>query len=456
MKFAFIPAANGNYTILINGVTKTVRPSHPFYNEIVSAIYANDEESLKGLLEDVNKTLSVELNNALEEAEIGNLKLSYDNRTGQSTVIYNDNVELPAGISNMLVRLWRHGCKNLEHYSKFIENIMANPVEGSRESLFDFLSVQELPITENGTFIAYKALESSMYSITGNKSTRVLLGKTDEEGHILNSVGSTIRIVFDDVDTDRNEACSTGLHVGSYKYACDFVRKGGVIVAVEVNPAHVISVPYDCGCTKCRVSEYKVLEVVENEFSAPEVEVKDDCTVKEVQAQPINSKAFSTELVRKLMDKEYIMKLERKICDYMFKKDDLTFKLEDIVKHLRHKTKKTGEYKDLTVPALTLCLKNMCWLGRCYLIETNKESLSITRDLSLNEMIEAVIFYTWGSGNPDCKKNSVPLTTVHKVLQEKICDYNLDLRELADSVVAYSLYNLQGTSSKPEEWILLL
>lgn len=457
MKFAFIPAANGNYTVLVNGITKTIRPSHPYYKEIVSSIYANDEENLKRLLEDVNKTLSEEVNNALEEAEIGNLKLSYDNRTGSSTVIYNDNVELPAGISNMLVRLWRHGCKNIEHYSKFIENIMANPVEGSRESLFDFLSVQELPITENGTFIAYKALESSMYSITGNKDTRVLLGKVDSEGHILNSVGSTIRIVFDDVDDDRNTACSTGLHVGSYKYACDFVRPGGVIVAVEVNPAHVISVPYDCGCTKCRVSEYKVLEVVENEFSAPEVEINDDCTVKEVEAQPVNSKTFSTELVKKLMNKEYVKKLERRVCDYMFRREATTFKLADIVKYIRNKTRKTGEYNDLTVPALTLCLKNMYWLSRCYLIETDKEDLSITKDLTMSEMVEAVIYYTWGDGNPECKRNEILLSTVHKVLQEKIYDYDLDLCELAHFVVDYVLYSIKpAPNSNNSDWILIL
>ena len=443
MKFAFIPAANGNYTVLINGITKTVRPSHPYYKEIVSAIYANDEESLKRLLEDINKTINEEVNNALEEAEIGNLKLSYDNRTGSSTVIYNGNVELPSGISNMLVRLWRHGCKNIEHYSKFIENIMANPVEGSRESLFDFLSVQELPITENGTFIAYKALEGNMYSITGNKNTRVLLGTVDLEGHILNSVGSTIRIVFDDVDDDRNTACSTGLHVGSYKYACDFVRHGGVIVAVEVNPAHVISVPYDCGCTKCRVSEYKVLEVVENEFSAPEVEINDDCTVKEVEAQPVNYKTFSAELVKKLMDKEYIMKLERRICFYMFKRPEPNFKLADIVKYIQNKTKKTGKYKDLTVPALALCLKNMYWLSRCYLIGEDNDDLCITKDLAMREMVEAVIYYTWGSGNPECNRASVMLKTVHKVLQEKICDYDVELDELDIFISDNTMYNTE-------------
>ena len=188
MKFAFIPSANGNYTVLLNGITKTIRPSHPYYKEIVSSIYANDEENLKRLLEDVKKTLSEEVNNALEEAEIGNLKLSYDNRTGSSTVIYNGNVELPAGISNMLVRLWRHGCKNIEHYSKFIENIMANPVEGSRESLFDFLSVQELPITENGTFIAYKGPDCSgeieeaegAIEILGGRVARIETPEADE------------------------------------------------------------------------------------------------------------------------------------------------------------------------------------------------------------------------------------------------------------------------------------
>ena len=35
---------------------------------------------------------------------------------------------------------------------------MANPSETSREELYDFLSYRELPITSEGTFIAYKGV----------------------------------------------------------------------------------------------------------------------------------------------------------------------------------------------------------------------------------------------------------------------------------------------------------
>lgn len=58
---------------------------------------------------------------------------------------------------------------------------MANPSETSREELYDFLSYRELPITSEGTFIAYKGVGENMYSLHGNAETRVLQGKVN--GH---------------------------------------------------------------------------------------------------------------------------------------------------------------------------------------------------------------------------------------------------------------------------------
>lgn len=271
---AFIPAINGNYTVLVDGVTKTIRPMDSFYRDMVEALHSGDEDKVRTIFNTNLVAVVNNINNSLEEEEIGELKLQYNKKTGDSVVIYNGNVELPSSIANMLIRMWRAGCKEFKHYVKFVENIMSNPVASSRESLFDFLSIQELPITENGTFIAYKGVRSDMYSIRGNRDTRVISGKVDKEGRILNSVGSVIRVVPDDVDKDRSEGCSFGLHVGSYSYADDWSRgDNGVVVAVEVNPAHVVSVPHDCGWQKCRVSEYIVHEVVRGVIKSPDVRI---------------------------------------------------------------------------------------------------------------------------------------------------------------------------------------
>lgn len=277
---AFIPASNGNYTVLVDGVTKTIRPMDSFYRDMVEALHSGNEEKVRAIFSTNIVAVVDNINSSLEEEEIGELKLQYNKKTGESTVIYNGNVELPSSIANMLIRMWRAGCKEFKHYVKFVENIMSNPVASSRESLFDFLSIQELPITENGTFIAYKGIRSDMYSIHGNTSTRVISGKVDKEGRILNSVGSVIRVVPDDVDKNRSEGCSFGLHVGSYSYADDWSRgSDGVVVAVEVNPAHVVSVPHDCGWQKCRVSEYIVHEIVRDVIVSPDVHIDENHNV---------------------------------------------------------------------------------------------------------------------------------------------------------------------------------
>ena len=58
---------------------------------------------------------------------------------------------------------------------------------------------------------------------------------------------------------DANLGCSSGFHAGSYEYAKGYASNGGNLMIVEINPADVVSVPYDCSCQKLRTSKYKVV-----------------------------------------------------------------------------------------------------------------------------------------------------------------------------------------------------
>jgi hypothetical protein len=49
------------------------------------------------------------------------------------------------------------------------------------------------------------------------------------------------------------------LHVGTFAYAADY---GDVVLACEVNPADVVTVPYDYDGAKIRVCRYKVVKEV--------------------------------------------------------------------------------------------------------------------------------------------------------------------------------------------------
>ncbi len=149
---------------------------------------------------------------------------------------------------------------------KFWENLKKNPSYNSVRELYDFLSYKELPITEDGCFLAYRGLGSDFYSIKGNASTRVLQGSVNSQGQIYNGVGEHIEVERNCVDDNRDHHCSFGVHAGSWDYARDWSQ--GKMVVVKINPKDVVSVPSDYDCQKLRCCAYTVVSEVEVEISA--------------------------------------------------------------------------------------------------------------------------------------------------------------------------------------------
>lgn len=184
-------------------------------------------------------------------------------------------------------------------FGKFWENLQQNPSASSVREGFDFLAYKELPITDDGCFLAYKGLTDDYWSISGNLKTKVIKGKVDGSGRIFNGINEEIAVRRFDVDDNRAHHCSFGLHVGSLDYAKDFSR-GGKIVVVKVNPKDIVSVPTDHNCQKCRVSAYKVVAVFESEITAP---ITDENAVKIESKDRIDHQAFYNR-IDKYLDKK--------------------------------------------------------------------------------------------------------------------------------------------------------
>jgi len=173
--------------------------------------------------------------------------------------------ELPQSLADKVRTIHEEGLP-LSLFEKFWRNLQLNPSASSVRELYEFLSYKELPLTEDGCFLAYKGLDSDFWSISGNKETKVIKGQVNGSGNIFNGVGEKIEVRRWDVDDNRANHCSFGLHVGSLNYARGFAR--GTVVVVKINPKDVVSVPDDCNCQKCRVSAYEVVSVFESEITA--------------------------------------------------------------------------------------------------------------------------------------------------------------------------------------------
>jgi hypothetical protein len=220
-----------------------------------------------------------------ERAEKNGFKISPEE------VSYKGEI-LPQALADKVRSIHREGLP-LNLFEKFWMNIQDNPSASSVRELYEFLAYKELPITEDGCFLAYKGLESDFWSISGNKQTKVVKGIVNASGRILNTVGAEIEVKRRDVDDNRDHHCSFGLHVGSLDYARGFAR--GVVVVVKVNPKDVVSVPTDYSCQKCRVSAYKVVTLFEQEIQAPVVDEDNE---------PVESESVKTrsEFVQRVAD----------------------------------------------------------------------------------------------------------------------------------------------------------
>jgi hypothetical protein len=147
-------------------------------------------------------------------------------------------------LANKLVQFFNEGL-DIAHYCAFMNNIMENPSMTSREELYLFLEAANLPITEDGCFLAYKAVNSEF--------------KDKHSRTFDNSPGQVLSMERRNVDDNRERTCSYGFHAAAYEYAKGFMSYGDKLVAVKINPADVVSVPSDYNNQKLRTCRYEVM-----------------------------------------------------------------------------------------------------------------------------------------------------------------------------------------------------
>lgn len=249
----YITNASAIILFLSNGEKVRVEKTDKNYAKILKTFELPKEEqedAIRNVIKPVQITAA---------AIAGNVGFSID-----GDVVTYQGEDLPPALVQKVLSILRDGLP-LEHFERFWERLEKNPSSSSVNELIDFLSYKELPITEDGYFIAYRGVNDNYYSVHGNTKTKVLQGAVDSNGRILNSVGSTIEVLRREVDDNRDQGCSYGLHVGSLDYASCW---GPKVIVVKVDPADVVSVPKDSACQKCRVCKYEVLYDFVGEITA--------------------------------------------------------------------------------------------------------------------------------------------------------------------------------------------
>lgn len=136
---------------------------------------------------------------------------------------------------------------------RFFQRLQNNPSFRSVKQLFRFISQKNIPIGQDGCILAYKAVRRDYW----DKHT----GKTFQY-----KVGSVIQMPRNQISDDPKVACAPGLHVGARDYLGSDGKTGpsnygtgDLWMIVKVDPADVVSVPYDYDSRKMRVCKMVVV-----------------------------------------------------------------------------------------------------------------------------------------------------------------------------------------------------
>jgi hypothetical protein len=159
-------------------------------------------------------------------------------------------VPLSDALANKIITMHAQGfdCGPLVN---FIGNLYNNPSPTAIAELYLFIEACNLPITEDGCFIAYKMVKENYMDIYS--------------GTMRNSIGDIPAMPRGLVDDNRNNTCSAGLHFCSKEYLPKFGsgrRDTDRCMLVKINPANVVSIPSDYNNSKGRAWAYEVVSEV--------------------------------------------------------------------------------------------------------------------------------------------------------------------------------------------------
>jgi len=182
--------------------------------------------------------------------------------TLKDSTFYFKDVALPELFNKRIVKMATEG-EDPTPLFKFWERLQKNPSFRSVEQLWPFLDQQGIPLTEDGCFLAYKAVREDLKDI--------------HSGTIDNTPGKIVEIERNRISDDPNHACHFGLHVGALEYARNFGGYNSIVLICKVDPADVVCVPYDHSFQKMRVCRYEVMgHHTDNDVFLPSTVVSDE------------------------------------------------------------------------------------------------------------------------------------------------------------------------------------
>jgi hypothetical protein len=246
MKFqAKLVTSTGALVAIVNGKQFTIDKSHANWHSLHNAFKENRADDFVNLV-DVVATI----NQAATKYSTNGNKVEV-----RDEVVYYNNRPLQNSLTDKMLGMLRDG-HDIKPMVLFLENLLQNPSKRAVDELYNFLEHKGLGITEDGCFLAYKAVRENYLD--------------KYSGTISNKPGTVVEVQRNTVDDDASRHCSHGLHVGCLAYSGPtgwYHTAGDKVLIVKVNPKDAVSVPTDHNFTKLRTCKYEVVGEFKGELN---------------------------------------------------------------------------------------------------------------------------------------------------------------------------------------------
>lgn len=238
MKFPHIYQGD-SLTIFIEGKQHTInRETHPNFDKVITAMRDEDWDAIPDLVDMSRALANFTSDNGDIEVKDGD--------------VYYLGRPFHNAMTDRLLAMLEEGFP-VDALCNFLSRLKENPSKRAVDELYGFLENNDLPLTEDGYFLAYKKVREDYTDI--------------HSGTFDNSVGQTCSMPRNEVNEDKDQTCSSGLHFCSLDYLPHFGGRSGYrVMIVQINPRDVVSIPSDYENAKGRTCRYEVIaeHTVEN------------------------------------------------------------------------------------------------------------------------------------------------------------------------------------------------
>ncbi len=190
MSYPFI-LQGSNVTVVIDGKPHTISKTHVTYQKVVDAIKAHDWDTVKNIIDPVKVVLNYGAGNISVKGE----------------QLFWKGQPFAGVLASRMIQMLQDGF-TIDPMVLFMHNLLKNPSKRSVDELYGFLEKNNLPLTPDGYFLAYKKVRRDFKDI--------------HSGTMDNSPGTIVEMERNQVDDNKDQTCSTGLHFCGLSYLDHF------------------------------------------------------------------------------------------------------------------------------------------------------------------------------------------------------------------------------------------